>query len=494
MNKRIGLIIELMEPAIFSVSAATESAHDTLQVIPGSALLGAAAKHLYATMNADESWRAFHSGAVRFEDGLPIAKNGAVAYPMPNCLHYPKRSTPFSDNVVNGCHHPLDGDKGIQYVQLRENFLTSSGEQHRVRTVSDVKSAIEAGEMRAAESQLFVYRAIEAGQSFFAEVAGDEALVEKIVAALLEPNQTLGRSKSAEYGAVEITRANEPPALPSAPNSDWLLVWCLSPLALIDCDGFPTLTPTASALGLTEGTYSASKSFLRFGTQRSYNQHRRSFDVDRPCIQRGSVLMFEGVKAGDVDALRQTAAVGLHQALGYGRLWVNPPVLMGKKLLPQAESKVSRVAEIPEDETAPETEAGLLLEWMERQANATVRQTSNTHADKLRSELEALYKTGNRDATQLERRSVGPSKSQWGTIMEHLKNASDIDENALFNDAHALCKSTAKGWQDQVYDGQKMVSFHAWFKAACETHNNLETLRRFSRLALRVADKAGSSR
>jgi CRISPR-associated protein Csx10 len=513
---RQGLIIELLEPAIFTANAATEAAHDTVHVIPGSALLGAAASRLYATIG--DTWNAFHSGAVRFEDGLPMTQNGAIAFPMPNSLHFPKRTTPSfagnDKNVVNGTVHSLEATVGnenpIQFVQLRENFLTSGGELLRVKTLSDTKSAIAAGEMRASDGQLFVYRSIAPGQRFYAEINGPKDLVVQIVAELCKPTTRLGRSKSAEFGAVRVSKANKCIDLTSetAKTTSQLTLWCLSPLALIDANGFPTLTPTAKAIGLGKGTYNPERSFVRFTTLRSFNQHRNCYDVDRPVLQRGSVLVIDGVDPDDVDKLAAKPGIGLHQALGYGRVWVNPKLLSGNALEQQAAITVSSIEMAqsdPEPKVLSTATQYTLLKWMETRAGGTTADIK-TDVDAWIKQLTEMYRIGNRDMASGERRSVGPSPSQWGKVMEAVKSADSIDEEKLFDAASGLCKANAVGWQDKVFATNKAQSFHDWFKEKCSSSAavapnkcegkkyNIALLRLFTREAMRVAKQAGDVR
>ena len=76
------LEITLTSDVIFSASGATTGGHDSLDYLPGSALLGAAVgKHGF---EAD----LFLSGKVRFGDGLPLFSDGRIGWPMPlnfNC-------------------------------------------------------------------------------------------------------------------------------------------------------------------------------------------------------------------------------------------------------------------------------------------------------------------------------------------------------------------------------------------------------------------------
>ena len=111
------------------------------------------------------------------------------------------------------------------------------------------------------------------------------------------------------------------------------------------------------------------------------------------------------------------------------------------------------------------------------------------------AELTTLYATANRDTVNVARASAGPSKSQWGAVMEILKDAKDIaGASATLFSATGCCKPTGVGWQDRVYDGTKMISFYDWFKTKFLPEADLATLQQFSREALRAAELAGGRR
>ena len=60
--------IQLKQPLIVSQQAATAGQHQSLDYIPGSAILGMVASQLYAQLTPEEALQVFHSGAVRFSD------------------------------------------------------------------------------------------------------------------------------------------------------------------------------------------------------------------------------------------------------------------------------------------------------------------------------------------------------------------------------------------------------------------------------------------
>ncbi len=60
--------IVLTQPLIISQQAASAGAHQSLDYIPGSVLLGLVASRLYARLDADSAWTVFHSGRIVIPD------------------------------------------------------------------------------------------------------------------------------------------------------------------------------------------------------------------------------------------------------------------------------------------------------------------------------------------------------------------------------------------------------------------------------------------
>mgnify|MGYP003603827517 CR=1 FL=1 len=194
--------IELHQPVIISQQAATVGAHQSLDYIAGSTLLGLAASKLYPVLSNEEAFSVFHSGAIRFLDALPV-ENKEIAYPVPLNLHAFKgeKYTQY-DQVLNKQVFDVSNMElaGKQPVQLRNFYLTNSGKKVTPFKEQTLKTVIDPKQNRAAESQLFGYEALGKGQMFRFAVQADEsisdALLKKVVEAL-QGMAHLGRSRSA---------------------------------------------------------------------------------------------------------------------------------------------------------------------------------------------------------------------------------------------------------------------------------------------------------
>ncbi|MEJ2682662.1 MAG: hypothetical protein P8176_16145, partial [Gammaproteobacteria bacterium] len=89
---QLTLSIHALEPLIFS-HAPISMGQDTLEYIPGNALLGAAANSLYGDNLRDnkmlDNWRLFHSGEVIFGNAYPCLPH-APGLPAPLAWHAAK--------------------------------------------------------------------------------------------------------------------------------------------------------------------------------------------------------------------------------------------------------------------------------------------------------------------------------------------------------------------------------------------------------------------
>lgn len=336
---RQAFTIELLEDCVFSASAATEGSHESLDRISGAALLGAAAARLYDRLDRRAAYMAFHSGRLRFLDGLPFA-NGTVGYPVPQPWHHRKTEKAHQQGQVdpkkifNLLHGTIPSDeqrRPAQPKQLRKGYVHLDGgystPEHELR----LKTAIAAQTGRAAEGQLFGYDALLRGQCFACAIEADAdfdpGLFQQVVDAL-QGTALLGRSRSAEYGKVRVTLTDYPSPTPGPIDGNRLTLWLLADLAPCDHSGQPCLDPVLASIGLPEGArIDWSKTFLRSRRYSPWNAHRHGYDWERLVWSAGGVITVELSEPARPELLdRLQAGIGLYREAGLGRVWVNPPL------------------------------------------------------------------------------------------------------------------------------------------------------------------------
>lgn len=327
--------ILLEQPLIISQHAASAGAHQSLDYLPGSTLLGLAASRLYATLSADEAWLLFHSGQVRFGDALPLAGD-ETGLPVPLCWHTYKGEPAQNNGELLASHlfdpSVADTDPARQPVQLRGGYATPCGKLLNPQRQQTLKTAIDRKTGMAAESQLFGYEALAAGQRFRCVISADDnvpaALWQRLQAAL-NGHASLGRSRSAQFGRVKIELSVKPGTeRPANSEGTHLTLWLLSDL-LLEEHGQPCLIPHPHLLDLPEGSrWLSAASFLRSRRYSVYNAYRRHYDSERQVITRGSVLRFELPRPLTIEEQQHLQqGLGLQIECGLGSVWVNPPLL-----------------------------------------------------------------------------------------------------------------------------------------------------------------------
>ncbi len=452
--KRIALEIELLEDAVFSARAATEGGHQALDRIPGAALLGAAAARLYGELG-ETAFTAFHSGCLRFGDGLPATSAGP-AWPVPFCWHHDKLKKPAEEGrlvperLANFIHTDSLGEVA-QPKQLRRGYVARDGAYRTPKASVRLKTAIDPGTGRAATGQLFGYQALHRGQTFLATIEADDdlddGLFQRVREALLG-EVLLGRSRSAEYGRARIRETDVESIEPGpAGRSGEAILWLLSDLALTDGRGEPVLRPEGEHLGLPGARVDWGRSFLRTRRYSPWNAARAGYDGERLVLAAGSVLTLTGVDDAARAALaeRLEGGLGLHREAGLGRLWLDPPLLQDVHPAFDAPG--------PQPETASEPAAPNhpLVAWL------TGRDESwKIEGEAAARDFEAEYRRLLDGARRLQGvgpgEHFGPSRSQWGTVLQTASQQNGAEDlyRALFEGGDAVIKKEGEGWGEHV--------------------------------------------
>lgn len=331
--------IELQQPVIISQQAATVGSHQSLDYIAGSALLGLVASRLYIHLNVQDAFTIFHSGKVRFLDAFPVLQS-EQAYPVPFCLHsfkgekYSENQQLLKDKVFN-IAYPATELNERQSVQLRNFYITASGQKVNPSKEQTLKTAIDARDNRAAESQLFGYEALSLGQKFRFSIQIDQdvnADLQQKILKVVVGSAHLGRSRSAEFGRVNIAASQHVQQLNQPINSRELCLWLVSDLYLHH-QGQTTLIPLPELLGLPQGTeWKVDKSFIRSRRYSVFNAYRKHYDLERQVISRGSILHYQLPENYDGKAIAKSLSqgIGLNIESGLGQVIINPKILQGQ--------------------------------------------------------------------------------------------------------------------------------------------------------------------
>lgn len=490
------VILELIDDCVFSERAATEGGHKSLNYIPGAALLGAAAARLYTKLPSAAAFTLFHSGQVRFGNGLPLGPDDETAWPIPLCWHHAKGEPTQQDNQLLSERIWRLGDKfelseNKQPKQLRSGYVTNSGSVWEPKETMRMKTAIDPTTGRAREAALFGYEALTAGQRFCARISADAAVNADLLQQLratFTGQLLLGRSRSAEYGRVRtVVHDFTPLPQPSSTRGGRVTLWLLSDLAALDDKGQPTLTPRPEWLGLPPGTCVLEQTFLRTRHYSPWNAHRRGPDLERQVISQGSVLVFDLQRPLTAAEQAQIAATGLgaHREAGLGQVWLNPTWLGAIGEHPQFVAKPQPVPQTPLP-TVPEP---ALITWLRgEQSQQSTRGDLTKQARELAKSYNEILASARKLKGVMDDIEIGPSASQWGGVLAAAKDANTRHElkAKLFEGNACVCKNTR--WQDEYWDKNTGTTpkFVDWIKEKFEANQDIRFMQVLAREILEV--------
>lgn len=340
----------LLTDVVLNSKLATEGNMETLDYIPGSNFLGIVAAQLYpkdeelksSSDKAKEAYNIFHSGKVSFGDAT-ISEKGELSYPVPFDYMMVKGEDKLGEEGQQiYLQHTLAGlkkdklpkDKKLsegnddkyraQLKQKRTGFITPAGKViPGVAKNFALKSAQDATTRRSAEGKMFGFESLQKEQEFIFSVRfEDNKYLEKVTQALTG-RKRIGKSKTAQYGQVNIEPLTSHPQQVDSFDVGYTLVYAQSNLCFFDVYGQPTLQPTAKDLGIENGEINWKKSSVRTYEYSPWNGKRNTTDSLRTCIAAGSVFYIEGKHKAECKS------VGAFQAEGLGRVVVNPSFLEG---------------------------------------------------------------------------------------------------------------------------------------------------------------------
>lgn len=327
---------KLLSDVVMTQKSATEGHHRTLDFIPGNNFLGIVAKKLYADTGIDNSVKLdlFHSGKVRFGDAHPALGEWRTLR-GPASVFYPKLSKLSSEAYVYYRIPDLQGEeiRKKQLKQCRNGFFAMTENEFLPADIEvnyAIKSAYDKEKRRSENEKMYGYQSLGKGRCFYFQVEiADENLADYVVK-VLEGRHGVGRSKTAEYGLVDIRsleqgfRQCESTAEMTVLNGEsYVVVYADSRLIFWDETGMPTLQPTAEQLGVRGGCVDWRKSQVRSFQYAPFNSKRRQYDADRYGIEKGSVF----VVRADSFVMPEDHTVGGYKNEGFGKVIYNPTFL-----------------------------------------------------------------------------------------------------------------------------------------------------------------------
>ncbi len=427
--KRIQFKCTLLSDVILSINAATEGKQESLDFIPGGCFLGIAASSLYkgGGLSAAESLLVFHSGKVRFGDAHPIEREADKAIRterIPAAYFHDKLKKEAEGCIIN--YEWMD-DFTSQMKQCRNGFYTfdcTDKTCKRVETAKSVsiKSAYDRDNRRSKDEAMYSYEALNKGAEFVFEIEIDDEAenLESAVVQSLTGIRHIGRSKTAQYGLIEISQLDFIQCKSESAKGDRATVYADGRLIFINCNGIPTFKPLAQDLGFApEAEIEWERSQIRTFQYAPWNAKRQNRDCDRCGIEKGSVIV---VNLHGTQSPQETAYVGFYNNEGFGRIIYNPEFLSTRPgtnaetlfSIIESESSKSDAAEKPAA-TEKSRFNGALLNKLEEFKKADSEERSVY-------ELVNGYVSKHKDEF---RRGGERFASQWGHIRELANTSKD---------------------------------------------------------------------
>ncbi|EKO3686112.1 hypothetical protein P0F07_000882 [Vibrio metschnikovii] len=502
---RIFYTLTTLEPVIISRSSATTQ-HQTLDHIPGSALLGAMASKLYPQLSTEKAFTLFHSGECRFSPAYPVVTNtdnpqyGEIALPAPASWHTPKGD---KRDLTNHAARRFARNDLIQYQQIRQGFISSARTLQYaadIRTGLTTRTALDSETQRAKEGQLFQYAFIQADQTFAGWVDCPEPALAILLQQTLHGEFVLGRSRNSEFGKVSLSLYQpQTQPQPAAVRGNELVIWCLSDMACLDTFGQPTLTPSAQDLHPELcGDLDPTRTFIRSRRVRRFNRARGGLNSEQLLIAAGSILTYQLQDTPTEQTLHALTeqGCGFAREQGLGWIMINPAWADQEK--PGAgtnELFMPLTVTLPQQTARHETKtdhtaSSPLLTWVKS------KQAKQTGTIKRKMRCQAMHQII-ADAYQSLRRyhrtppgyKAGPSSSQWRRLAD-LARSSHSDRvqqhgildwrRVAFEAESAICKTTndPSGWGIEWPEGDRLVTFAQQFNTAITLHElDLDDLR-----------------
>lgn len=450
---------KLLSDIVLTSSTATESQSKSLDYIPGAKFLGIASKSLYLTEDEISTLDIFHNGKVRFSDALPKYQ-GSHYFPMPFNWFYPK-----GKDLSNGIylHHKLDAAKrenliktGIQLKQARENFINPKSKQiFSIEQGYRLKTAFDKEKRKSADGKMFGYFSLPANSEWVFTVSDDTDQYLQGIKTALEGKKTIGRSKSSEYGLVDIKFEKEIiESQTHVTSGQEILIYAQSNLCFVNGFGETTAEPSAEQLtGLVDAEIVWENSQIRSRKYQNWNGHRNNKDVDRIILMKGSVFAVRTAKP--IENAFFERGIGSFKSEGFGQVLINPSFLQSNtEMIQGGYEKIER-------ENSPVYHQGLhvktdqIIAALERRSRSfSFEKEVNKMVDEFKQKNASVFNS--------------ISNSQWGTLRVYSKQCSNYEAfyNLVFGkkdkdgkmDGFIYKGQSEKQWRDNAAILQDFIS------------------------------------
>lgn len=329
--KTIQFKCRLLSDVILNQKAATEGPNSTLDFIPGSCFLGIVANHYAKFEQEGTAMELFHSGKVRFGDAHP-SQDGIRGLKIPASMFYPKLGSLYDELFIHHAIPELSNEaiRDKQLKQCRDGFYTfdkSTAQKVATKTNFAIKSAYDRELRRSKDEQMFGYESLQKGLELYFDVEVENDDLSRTIVDALIGKKRIGRSRTAQYGLVEITETSYKEIKSSQASNSIITIYADGRLIFLDRYGIPTFCPSEEQLGLPKSAHILwEKSQIRTFQYSPWNYKRQGFDTDRCGIEKGSVIVVD-ISMCDTPSTLTSQYIGSYQNEGFGKVIYNPSFL-----------------------------------------------------------------------------------------------------------------------------------------------------------------------
>jgi hypothetical protein len=306
----------------------------TLDFIPGAVFLGISASSLYKELDSVSSYKIFHTISVRFGDAH-------IYNEQTNLKSFKIPLTFFQDKYNPGeiyLWSKIRNKSDIQAKQMREGFyffddINNTAVKSDIKKNFSIKSAYDPERRRSKDEAMFGYEALIKNSVWqFTVIIDDEVISEEYIKLIVESLcgiKKIGRSRSAQYGLVEISQFNDRHYHKSiSTEEERIFLYAETRIIFKDFNGLPKFLPDLEEIGINGYKICLEDTQIRTFQYAPFNSTRRTREGDRIGIEKGSVIcIIRDPKSKSHSSLVNTLFVGFHQNEGFGKIMVNPSFL-----------------------------------------------------------------------------------------------------------------------------------------------------------------------
>jgi len=417
--------LTLLSDIVLHAKSATEGNLEVLDFIPGSNFLGIVAEDYDKFENP---YDLFHSNKVKFGDAH-ISKNNKKSFKAPLSWFYNKGDSISDDLWI---HHALNDKKreelilsGKQLKQVRNEWITQDYETIKINLNYALKSAYNRKYRRSEDGKMFGYNSFEAGSEWIFYLDVDEKIDAQKIIEKLKGKHFIGKSKTAQYGKVEINyidsnfNSMSTDKLFKDETNEYLLIYAESRLAFFDKFGSPTLQPTPQHFKLDDNwKLDWSKTQIKHQVYAPYNFKNRNYHADRVCFKKGSVFVFKKLNNNaKFDISKIEEGVGEYQNEGLGNVILNPIFLQDDdaKIKTKIKTKNDKNDKKSTNQKLKKDSNNIIEKWL-------------IHQRELEKKEKAIYENVKKFSDEYKNKFKKITASQWGQIRAIATEAKNFEE------------------------------------------------------------------